>query len=257
MVEKWMEELSTRLSAIPDVNIEEKMKPLLDAARAQKVPGRMPPLMAGLAAFGAPGQADNLSQYNRNVELMQQKKDAELLRLQQSIIGAQIEQDMAAGKFKQALEQSKVMQMMKPQIDAAERAQALEDFKTKESVKQQGRLDLVKERGNQVRESLRQRAVSLSKGLSIDERLLLAQVNHIARQQEIALQRAATYDPLSQSWTMNPTDWEDITNEGNVALEQWIAAHKRPAAGASQAGPTAPVGRAKTAAERIREAAGK
>lgn len=254
MVEQWMAELEARLNAIPNVNIVEKMQPLIDAAKAQKVPARMPPLAAGIAAFGAPGQADNLAGFNKEVEGVQRQKDAELLRLQQAILGAQIEADMQAGKFKQALEQSKVLQIMKPQLDAAERAQALKDFETKEAIKQKGRMDLARERGNQMRNTLIERGKQLSKGLSIDERLLLAQVNHIAKQQEIALQRAATYDPLSQSWTVNPTDWEDISTQGNDMLEQWITA-RRPRAGGTAPPVAAPV--QKSAADRIREAAAK
>jgi hypothetical protein len=91
--------------------------------------------------------------------------------------------------------------------------------------------------------------------MSIDERLLLAQVNNIARQQQIALQRAATYDPLSQQWTLNPVDMEAITEEGNLQLESWINSRRQAPPAAPGSAPAAPAAKPMSAQDRIRAAA--
>ncbi len=226
MVSAWMDELSTRLKAIPNVDIAAKMQPLIDQAKAQKVPAPMSPLTSAIAAFGAPGQSTNLIEHNRNIEEAQRQKDAQLLKLQEGIISASIDQQMQEGKFKQALEQSKVLQTMKPVLDAADRARALQEFEAKETIKQQGRIALAKERGDQMRSSMVERARQMAKGLSIDDRILLAQINHIARQQEIELQKSSVFDPLSQAWTVNDFDMSEIQQRGIDSLAQWIDEHK-------------------------------
>lgn len=254
MIQSWYDDLNKRLSSIPNVDVAAKMQPLIDQARAQKVPSKMSPLAAGLAAFGAPQLTPQIIEHNQQIEEAQRQKDAQLLRLQETIIGSQIDKDMQEGKFKQALEQSRTLQMMKPQLDAADRAAALKDFQDKEALKQKGRLELATARGTQARQTLTERAKQLTKGLSIDEKLLLAQVSHISKMQELAANRAATYDPLSQAWTVNPTDWDAITASGNDSLEQWINAHK---GGSGTAPKPATPAKSLSAQDRIRAAAGK
>jgi hypothetical protein len=159
------------------------------------------------------------------------------------------------------MEQSRTLQMLKPVIDRYEAGIAMKKFKEQETLKQQGRLALASQKAADARKLLVERAKTLTKGMSIDDRLLLAQVNHIARQQEIALQRAATFDPLSETWSVNPTDFESITEDSNTNLDQWIKEHK---GGSATVTPNAPVAPATTTpgsstqvtpAERIRAAA--
>jgi len=258
VIKQRQDQLDASLAKIPNVDIGARMQGLIDQAKSQKVPGRMPPLAAAAAAFGAPSQAANIGQHNTQVEERQRAKDAELLHMQQAILSAQIDQEMQEGKFKKALETSKTMQLLKPITDAAERATAMKEFEEKERIKQAGRISLAKERGSQARSTLVERAKALTKGMSIDERLLLAQVNHIARSQEIALQRAATYDPLAQEWKVNETDMTTIQEDGNTQLEQWIAAHKTTTPAPSSTAPApAPGGKPQSAQDRIRAAAGR
>lgn len=214
--------------------------------------------MAALAAFGAPQMAPTLAAHNTRVEEIQRDKDAQIVQMQQAILGAQISQDMDTGKFNKALEHSKTMAMLKPITDAYEKKLALQDFTTKEEIRQKGRIALAQERGAQARAALTLRARELTKGLNIDDRILLAQINHISAMQNIALQRAAVYDPLSQTWTMNPTDMDAIQTSGNTLLEQWITEHHTPAItpGGTAGKTVAPI-KAQTAAERIRAAATK
>jgi hypothetical protein len=254
VIQPWLDQLTPMIP----VDIAAKMQPLIDTARAQKVPGRMPPLMAALAAFGSPQMAPSLAQHNQRVDEIQRDKDAQIIQMQQAILGAQISQDMETGKFNKALEHSKTMAMLKPITDAYEKKLALQDYAAKENLRQQGRLELANLRGKQALVNLTARARLLTKGLNIDDRLLLAQVQHIARMQELGYQRTAIYDPLTQSWATNPQDAEQITAEGDAMLEAWINAHQTPAV--TPGGTTGKIvtpAKSQTAAERIRAAATK
>jgi hypothetical protein len=248
-IQPWLDQLTPMLPT----NIEAKMQPLIDAARAQKVPGRMSPMLAALAAFGAPQMAPALAQHNQKVDEIQRDKDAQIIQMQQAILGAQISQDMETGKFNKALEHSKTMAMLKPITDAYEKKLALQDYQAKEDLRQKGRLELANLRGKQALVALTARARLLAKGLNIDDRLLLAQVQHIARMQELGYQRTAIYDPLTQSWATNPQDAEQITAEGMTALETWINTHQ--GAAPVTPGKSTTSGKALTPAERIRNAA--
>lgn len=257
IVQAWMDQLNATLGKMPDVDIAAKMKPLLEEARAQKVPEKMSPLASALAAFGSPAQSQNIVEHNRGIEKMQQQKDANLMKLQEAIITAEISQLMEEGKFKKALEQSRVLQTMAPVLAAAERSAALDDFERRENIKQKGRIELAEKRGALAKDNLIQRAKLLTKGMSIDERILMAQINNISRLQQIELQRSAVFDPLSQQWTVNPLDMDSIQQQGILQLENWISA-QRPVA---PAGKTPPAGskkkpeKAMSAADRIRAAA--
>jgi len=255
VIKQWQDDLESRLAAIPDVNISERMKGLLEQARSKQIEKKSPAWVSALAAFGNSGQTPTIDARNAEIDRQQREKDNQLLGLQHDIISASIEQDVKKGDFKRALASTQSMQLMKPILDAAERKTAADEWTRKETIKQQGREALVKARGAQARSTLAQRARELSRGLSIDDRLLMIQVSHIARQQEIELQRAATYDPLSQQWTVNPTDYDSIESRGNSDLEAAIERLK--AARGNNPAPTVAPAKAAvpiTPADRIRAA---
>jgi hypothetical protein len=255
------DQLDQRISAIPNVDVAKLYQPLLDAQKAEQ-PQTAPPWWAqAAAAFGTPnGQTPTIDSKLHEIRTEQDAKDAQIAKIQEAIATASIDQEMQKGNFKKAMEQSRTLQMLKPIIDKYESQIAMTKFKQQETMRQQGRMALATQKAADAKSLLVERAKQLTKGMSIDDRLLMAQVNHIARQQEIALQRSATFDPLSETWSVNNTDMDSIQEQSNTALETWIAAHKSATGGGGGAVTPAPVagpGKTMTAAERIRAAAGK
>jgi len=246
------DELEKRLAAIPNVDYQKMMAPLLQSAQNRPIQNAPPAWAQALAAFGTGGPTPTIDRKVEDIHAAELKKDADIARIQEGIVSGQIDQEMQKGNFKKALEQSKMLQMLKPITDKYERQIALKDWTAKQDVLQKGKADLVAQRGALAKQLLTQKAREMAKGLGIDDRLLLAQVNNIARQQQIALQHAVTFDALQEKWVANDAVEQTTTDDATQQLATWIQAHKGgTGAAVTTTGATAP----KSAADRIRAAA--
>lgn len=120
------------LSGIPDINFEEKFRPMIEAAKAEKIPQMPGGLQMFAASLGSPKNApDILHGRFQEMHRAQSEKDAHLMRLQEAIINGDIAQLAEKGNFKKALAQSESLARLKSTLDRIERSHALEDYKTK------------------------------------------------------------------------------------------------------------------------------
>lgn len=179
--DKAITEAESRLTAIlgeyPDVDYNAKYKEILGQVAGRPVPETQNSLLQAAYTMGSPQNAPTLlhHQVMRKHEVEDQKQ-ADLMKLQESLLQGSIQAELAKGNFKLALSQSEKLGELQRAVGDRERALNLKDWKSKQGMKTADAATLIRKRVN-----------AIASSFHLDEKMKLALFNHMNKMAEIKL----------------------------------------------------------------------